>query len=155
VAQTGLPLGEIALIVADYVPPKTRELMGSLDAASKPNPHDGAEPMSIALCDLNELDVDRGVKGFELEYKGQTISAFLVRVDKQIFAYRNRCPHTGVELNWLPDQFLDMDRHYIQCATHDARFQIEDGRCVAGPCVGDTLEALMVELRGTTVYLRP
>lgn len=111
--------------------------------------------MSIAICDLNELDTDHGAKGLELELEGQPLSLFLVRVDDQVYAYRNRCPHTGVELNWLPDQFLDLDRSFIQCATHDARFQIEDGLCVAGPCVGDSLEALEVEIRDARVYLRP
>lgn len=109
--------------------------------------------MRIAICDLNELDPDHGARGFELETEGQPLSLLLVRVDKQVFAYRNRCPHTGVELNWLPDQFLDLDRSYIQCATHDARFQIEDGLCVAGPCVGDSLEAVKVEIDDGRIYL--
>jgi nitrite reductase/ring-hydroxylating ferredoxin subunit len=108
--------------------------------------------MSIALCELDSLDVDRGTRGIEIEHQGHHLSIVLVRVDDQVYAYLNRCPHTGVELNWLPDQFLDLDRSFLQCATHDARFRIEDGLCVAGPCVGDSLEPLKVEIRNSTVY---
>jgi nitrite reductase/ring-hydroxylating ferredoxin subunit len=110
--------------------------------------------MNIALCDLDALDMDKGAMGIELQHQGQVLSLFLVRVDERIYAYRNSCPHTGVELNWMPNQFLDLDRSFIQCATHDARFRIEDGVCIAGPCVGDSLEPLAVQIDNGTVYLR-
>jgi nitrite reductase/ring-hydroxylating ferredoxin subunit len=60
----------------------------------------------------------------------------------RLYAYRNRCPHTGVELNWLPGQFLSIDGEHIQCATHGALFRIEDGLCVYGPCSGQSLQPL-------------
>jgi nitrite reductase/ring-hydroxylating ferredoxin subunit len=40
----------------------------------------------------------------------------------------------------VPDRFLDQKRERIVCAAHGARFAIEDGRCVSGPCLGDSLE---------------
>ena len=67
---------------------------------------------------------------------------FAVRKDGQVFAYRNRCPHRGIPLEWLPDQFLDHSASLIQCATHGALFLIDSGECVAGPCAGQALEAL-------------
>ncbi|MBD3669668.1 MAG: Rieske (2Fe-2S) protein [Gammaproteobacteria bacterium] len=111
--------------------------------------------MSVELCGLDELDMDKGVKGMEVELDGTTVSLVLVRVDNEVYAYRNRCPHTGVELNWMPDQFLDPDRAFIQCATHDARFRIEDGECIFGPCVGDALQALPVSIRDEKIFLSP
>lgn len=109
--------------------------------------------ISVYLCELEELDVDKGVKGMEVEVDGQALSLLLVRVDNEVYGYVNRCPHTGVELNWMPDQFLDLDRSFIQCATHDARFKIEDGECVFGPCVGDSLQALPLRLEEGRIYL--
>lgn len=91
------------------------------------------------LCKLSEL-ADNGSKGFQL---GDD-SLFVISRDGQYYAYRNRCPHLGVELNWLEDQFLDLDDALIQCATHGALFIIESGECIAGPCLGASLPALKV-----------
>lgn len=69
---------------------------------------------------------------------------FAVRKDGQLYAYRNRCPHRGIPLEWLPDQFLDHSASLIQCATHGALFLIESGECVAGPCAGQSLQELAI-----------
>ena len=71
---------------------------------------------------------------------------FVVKRDGQIYAYLNRCPHLGVELNWQEDQFLDSEGALIQCATHGALFLIEDGRCVSGPCLGEYLTPVDVSV---------
>ncbi|MEH6559018.1 MAG: Rieske 2Fe-2S domain-containing protein [Oceanicoccus sp.] len=71
---------------------------------------------------------------------------FAVKKDGQIYLYRNKCPHLGIELNWQEDQFLDMDGALIQCSTHGALFLIEDGECVSGPCLGERLESMPFEI---------
>lgn len=60
-------------------------------------------------------------------------------------AYLNRCPHLGIELNWMPGRFMDADNLFIQCSTHGALFKPGTGECIAGPCQGDALTPL--ELR--------
>lgn len=57
-------------------------------------------------------------------------------------AYVNKCPHMGVELNWMPGRFMDIDNLFLQCSTHGALFKPDDGECIAGPCQGDALTAL-------------
>lgn len=57
-------------------------------------------------------------------------------------AYLNRCPHMGIELNWMPGRFMDADNLFLQCSTHGALFKPGDGECIAGPCQGDALTAL-------------
>ncbi|MGO1502642.1 MAG: Rieske (2Fe-2S) protein [Marinobacter sp.] len=57
-------------------------------------------------------------------------------------AYLNQCPHMGVELNWMPGRFMDIDNLFLQCSTHGALFKPGDGECIAGPCQGDALTAL-------------
>jgi nitrite reductase/ring-hydroxylating ferredoxin subunit len=74
-------------------------------------------------------------RGFEIA--GQKLLA--VRKDGQCHVYRNSCPHRGIPLEWLPDQFLDASASLIQCATHGALFLIDSGECVAGPCAGQSL----------------
>jgi nitrite reductase/ring-hydroxylating ferredoxin subunit len=89
----------------------------------------------VKLCALAEIDDPSG-KGFVLSH-GMRI--FVVRRGGEIFGYANSCPHQGTTLDWNPDVFLTVDKSHIQCATHAARFQIDDGLCVAGPCFGQKL----------------
>lgn len=65
---------------------------------------------------------------------------FAVKKDGKIYLYWNRCPHLGTPLEWLENQFLDADGALIQCSTHGALFQIENGHCLAGPCRGKYLQ---------------
>lgn len=89
------------------------------------------------LCSSDEL-AEGGSRGFTLS----GTALLLVRREGQVYAYRNRCPHRGIPLEWQPDQFLDVSGSLIQCATHGALFVIESGECVAGPCAGQSLAAL-------------
>ena len=79
--------------------------------------------------------------------------AFIVRREDGVFGFINQCPHTAVNLDWQPDQFLDMDGLYIQCSVHGALFQIEDGVCVRGPCPGQQLQTLPVHIDGDDIYV--
>ena len=97
--------------------------------------------MTIPLCQTDEI-TDPGAKSFEFKQGRKTISLFVVHKDGNFSAYINSCPHTGVNLEWQENQFLDMDNMFIQCSTHDALFEIDTGVCIAGPCVGDRLQAI-------------
>lgn len=74
------------------------------------------------------------------------LSLFVVKKQQQCYLYKNSCPHLGIELEWQPDQFLDIDAELIQCATHGALFRIEDGLCLAGPCQGESLTPVAYEI---------
>jgi len=93
----------------------------------------------LRLCAPDEVAEGQS-RGFEIV--GEKL--FAVRKDGQLYAYRNRCPHRGIPLEWLPDQFLDHSASLIQCATHGALFLIESGECVAGPCAGQSLQELAI-----------
>ena len=104
------------------------------------------------ICSLDRLS-DPGSFGFSLESGGQRVDGFVVYRDGEVFAYRNSCPHTGSPLDWVDHQFLDLDGSLIQCAVHDARFLIDTGECVFGPCPGESLEPLDVRIEDGQVYL--
>jgi len=101
------------------------------------------------LCHIDDLP-EGSAKGFSL----QSDSLFALRYDGQFFVYRNSCPHLGVELNWLEDQFLDADNTLIQCATHGALFAIDSGECLAGPCRGKHLQAIPFEIVDSRILVR-
>jgi len=105
----------------------------------------------VFLCPLRELQ-DGTSRGFSVDTPVGLQDIFVVRKNDRLFAYRNSCPHTGGPLDWVPDQFLSLDGTLIQCATHDARFRIEDGVCIAGPCAGDRLSEVRVVLMDGAVY---
>ena len=109
--------------------------------------------MIIPLCHTDEIS-DPGSKSFEIEHGRKHISLFVVHKDGAFNAFINSCPHTGASLDWQQDQFLDMDNMFIQCSTHDALFEIDTGSCIAGPCVGDHLQAVDLVIENGQVSAR-
>lgn len=95
--------------------------------------------MDRMICVGSETDIEEG-RSRGLESDG--IFLFAVKRDGRVYLYQNRCPHLGTPLEWEEDQFLDADGALIQCATHGALFEIESGRCLAGPCKGQYLQAV-------------
>lgn len=108
--------------------------------------------MARFLCKTTDIN-DPGSKGFEIKTGRKTTELFIVHKDGRFFAYIDSCPHTGAPLEWQQDQFLDLDGELIQCAIHDARFLIESGDCIAGPCQGERLEALPLLIENDKIYL--
>ena len=88
------------------------------------------------LCRIDDIPVG----GARALNPRDDLRLFAVRNAAGVVIYRNRCPHAGFELNWLPDRFLDRDGRFIHCQVHGALFDIATGRCVAGPCAGKHLE---------------
>ena len=105
------------------------------------------------LCCFDDLP-DNSSRGLSLD-GDRCMEIFIVRRGSRVYAYHNRCPHTGGPLDWQPDQFLNLERTLIQCATHAAQFRIDDGVCVAGPCTGAWLTALPVTVIDGVVVLTP
>lgn len=79
---------------------------------------------------------------------------FAFRHQGQVYAFINRCPHLGIELNWLPERFFDREQTFIQCSTHGALFKPSDGECIAGPCQGDALTQLDLRERDGQIEIR-
>lgn len=96
------------------------------------------------LCRLDDIP-DGGAKGFGPPAGGFT-GLFAIRRGETVVVYVNACPHIGVPLDWAPDRFLTSDGARIICATHGAEFDIESGACLRGPCLGDRLEAVMIQI---------
>ncbi len=104
------------------------------------------------LCALSDLPEDGAAR---LAFPGDTHGHGLCVVRRQgrLHAYLNRCPHRQAPMDWLPGRFLDASGKFIQCALHGARFEIKNGRCVAGPCLGQHLQAVRLLIDGGQVLL--
>ncbi len=99
------------------------------------------------ICHVS--DIGEAGKGLSLSRivrgdPGRTLDLFLVPDGDDVHCYFNICPHQGTPLDLKPDVFLDIERKYIQCTTHLARFQKHDGLCIKGPCTGSKLIKLPI-----------
>jgi nitrite reductase/ring-hydroxylating ferredoxin subunit len=72
---------------------------------------------------------------------------FVVRKADRLHAWRDACPHYGdTPLAWRRDAYLDAAGERIVCSAHGAQFEIETGLCVLGPCLGQSLSRVMLQL---------
>lgn len=76
----------------------------------------------------------------------------LVKVDGQMHAYSNHCPHIGAGLDYGTGQCLTPSGH-LQCSLHGALFEPDTGYCFAGPCNGQSLQRVPITIRDNQVLL--
>ena len=93
-------------------------------------------------------------KKFKIRRGEFDTEALLVNYQGNLFAYLNRCPHVGISLDWVDNQFFTVDRRYLMCANHGAVFEPPTGECVWGPCVGAALRKLELEIEDEKIFAR-
>ena len=49
-------------------------------------------------------------------------------------------------LDFVRDEFFSDDGRYLQCYTHGALYDFASGVCVSGPCKGESLYRLPVQV---------
>ena len=104
------------------------------------------------ICRLDDLG-ESGSRGFSIGAGDWPLRGFVVRIHDQVRGYVNSCPHARHPLNFKPNQFLTMDGALILCASHGALFEKLTGYCVVGPCAGQSLQALPLEVSDGYVML--
>lgn len=111
-------------------------------------PPENPAPQPLALlCTLDDLP-EGSCKGFESE------KVFAVNYGGKIYVYRNNCPHLGIPLEWVENQFLDSSGSMIQCANHGALFVINSGQCVSGPCTGRSLQIIPHRIINSSIWIQ-
>jgi nitrite reductase/ring-hydroxylating ferredoxin subunit len=105
---------------------------------------DAQDDRQRTLCRIEDIP-DGEARGFAPADSGHR-SVFAVRRGHRAFVYVNCCPHAGAELEYAQDRFLSADRLRIICFAHNAQFDVETGHCVAGPCLGQALEAVTARI---------
>ena len=105
-----------------------------------------------ALCTLVELD-ETGSRGFAVGEGDWPLRGFVVKTPQGVAAYVNYCPHAGHPLNFRPHGFLTPDRALILCGSHGALFARDSGLCVLGPCAGQSLTRIPLEVVSGVVML--
>ena len=96
---------------------------------------------------------DGGFVEVEAVLNGDAESLILYRDGQQVRAWLNVCPHAGRRLDWAPGKFLKSREGHLVCAAHGASFELVNGDCIAGPCRGDSLRSVAVEVRDGQVVV--
>lgn len=107
----------------------------------------------VALCRLDALADGAAIAVDAVpQAGGEPLDLILLRHAGGVRAFRNVCPHAGRRLDYAPGKFL-LQRGQLICAVHGATFDAADGRCVAGPCRGEHLQAVAVRVADDLVQL--
>jgi nitrite reductase/ring-hydroxylating ferredoxin subunit len=106
------------------------------------------------LARLEQIE-DGGFVEAEAVLDGDPESLILHRDGDAVRAWLNVCPHAGRRLDWAPGKFLKSKDGLLVCAVHGASFELQGGQCVAGPCRGDCLRVVAVQVRDGDVLLAP
>jgi nitrite reductase/ring-hydroxylating ferredoxin subunit len=96
------------------------------------------------LCRLDDIPDGGAIAVDALLADGES-SVVLLRHGTQVRAYLNVCPHAGRRLDYAPGKFL-LKQGTLICAVHGATFNQDDGVCIAGPCRGDGLRVVPVQI---------
>ncbi len=86
------------------------------------------------------------VKKFWLICQKYRLDAILINDRGNYYAYVNRCRHMPTPLDFVRDEFFSDDGRYLQCYTHGALYEFASGVCVSGPCKGESLYRLPVQV---------
>ncbi|MEP6997056.1 MAG: Rieske 2Fe-2S domain-containing protein [Betaproteobacteria bacterium] len=104
------------------------------------------------ICASKDLrDGGTGVR-FVTRSGGVSRPAFAIRWCGAVHAYVNECRHQASELDWESGDFFDASKLYLICATHGALYEPDSGLCVAGPCRGARLKAVMLAEHHDGIY---
>ena len=107
---------------------------------------------SFPIVRTDELSEGQTIS-FHFVRAGKKVSAFVARFQGQYLAYENVCRHLPVSLDYGDDRFFTRDGRHFLCQTHGAIYEPISGLCVRGPCEGDSLEKLSIELRDGVIHL--
>ena len=107
-----------------------------------------ATPAGVKLGPL-DLIADGAARGFVLEMRAGRFHGFVVRRGQDVRGYVDRCPHMGLPLAQVLDDYVQGES--IVCSWHGAVFAVEDGRCLGGPCAGGRLSPWPVALEDGTI----
>ena len=99
----------------------------------------------LRLCHVDELR-DGAARGFAGRRAGRD-RLFVVKHGGRLHAYLDDCPHQpGSAMAWRRDAYLNAGATRIVCSGHGAEFEIESGRCTLGPCLGQSLARVGLEV---------
>lgn len=107
--------------------------------------------MKISLGKNTELEPSKWYE-FTLQMDQKLVSIMLKKEDSGYLAYENLCPHQGRRLDYIQGEFLLDDDAQIICPAHGAVFAPQSGECMSGPCKGQSLKPVELQIENDEVF---
>jgi nitrite reductase/ring-hydroxylating ferredoxin subunit len=107
-----------------------------------------------ALCAVEAIKPG-GAIALEFAAGDARFSMIVARTPDGVFAYENVCPHARSPLERPDGRVVVHEQRFIVCSAHGASFQMSDGRCVAGPGLGTSLNRIGVVVLGGALHIAP
>jgi nitrite reductase/ring-hydroxylating ferredoxin subunit len=104
------------------------------------------------IASVPELTEGKTAK-FQITRKGRPMEGFVACFKGQFVAYENRCRHLPLSLDYDDGRFFSRDGQHFVCQTHNAIYEPLTGLCVRGPCEGDSLKPLKIEVIKDDIWL--
>lgn len=111
-------------------------------------------PAQNLICHRDQFDQSQCIGFRYLASNGEVTEAIVIDNGDAIVAYKNVCPHQQVQLSWEQDDWYNVDGDKLFCIFHGALFQMQDGLCIRGPCLGQHLQSVAIEVTDDTVFLQ-
>lgn len=89
---------------------------------------------------------------FSLQLDDRLLSIMVLKKHGQYFGFKNHCPHQGRRMDYSSGKFLVSEFNTIICPAHGAEFQANDGRCIGGPCLGQSLEKINIKTNDESIF---
>lgn len=103
--------------------------------------------MPLQTIDISTLQEEGDHLTFEYEDEfGQTRYGLVLLWEERLRAFENRCPHWKTPLDTHGPELWSKREGMLVCQTHGALFRPDDGYCEIGPCQGDALQKLEIEV---------
>ena len=100
-------------------------------------------------------DVPEGrTKKFQFTRNGKSVEGFIACFRGRLVAYENVCRHIPLTLDYADNRFFTDDQRHFICRTHGALYEPHSGLCVEGPCRGERLFPLEIEISEETIWLK-
>ncbi|PCI46132.1 MAG: ferredoxin [Alphaproteobacteria bacterium] len=106
----------------------------------------GGPKVGEILCVLSDIKEGQA-KEFSYRSGDDRVEIFIQRRGDEVFAYENSCPHAYLPLNMKEGIFTEKSGKYFMCQNHGALFDIRSGQCLGGPCNGQGLTKIEIELK--------
>jgi len=93
---------------------------------------------------LGEPEREAVARGHFVRVAGAWDGFLVGRVGETWRAYVNVCRHRALPLDLGVRSPMSDDGRYLLCHQHGALYRLTDGKCISGPCAGESLTAVTV-----------